>query len=482
MLRSSQKANANQGFYHVSHADLVSLIDGNEDEIKKVVCGLLICMRTQLAHPNFPLIVRNTKKAQTMLIETWEKLLRLRSSVADVMDDDDEDEESNFVGPVMSALGDSLLHLQKMLELPTFLVTVKVMVETGGGSFALLRESLLLLGQRVKSVEEGTPEHTLVLEFIPELVSLVKSGEEGVVGVGLNALAITVSNLSGVEKHVKILREGLDVAANLIGKVGGTAVCIESLLSKLKAKALPVLPKMVKAIEVKEVDVVGSLITHLGAFVAKHMDGIVGLVADGAEGLGDIVVEHVQLRLIVPVVAKKISKTGVTLLVKSVEKVGKKEVSTVFEELLELIVNGFEACAKGDSGAVNELTELVLGVVMKQNEKKLRSIARRMEEVKDVKPDGEGVFWKVSLAMASALKSIFINCIQAEDIVERLAGFKNKKRKSGVGLDVGVEVVRVVLLTLSELLKADGFAGGEWVQAEEVRWSEERSDERRKRA
>jgi hypothetical protein len=66
------------------------------------------------------------------------------------------------------------------------------------------------------------------------------------------------------------------------------------------------------------------------------------------------------------------------------------------------------------------------------------------------------------------LKSIFLPCIQVEDVVERLAGFKNKKRKAA-GVDVGVEVVRVILMTLRELLSSDSFEGGQWCQAEEGR-------------
>jgi hypothetical protein len=401
-------ATANQPFYHVSHQDVLSLVqgDGGAEDIKKVISGLLICMRTQLAHPSFPYIVRNTKKAQTSLIESWEKLLRLRSSIVDVSEavmdedeDEDEDEEDTFLSPVMGAVKDSLLLLQKMLDLPTFLVTMRVMVETaGGGDGDLCRSSLVLLAERVKNVTPDMPEHTLILEFLPELIELVKGGEEGVVDVALNALAITVSNLSGVDDQVKVLRSGLEASAAFIGKdVNGLSPCIEAILCKLKAKALPVLPRLVGAIDTKSVDVVCSIVTHLGAFVAKYMDGIVALVVDGAVDLGEVVVGHVQLRLLIPVVKKLgADRAAYGLLVKSVERLSKKEISPVFDSLVEVLIEGLEKCAKKESETVDILTDLTLAIVMRQNEKKLRMIIKRMEDIREAGPAGEMVFWHVA--------------------------------------------------------------------------------------
>ena len=542
-------------FFHIGYKDLLEFT-ADEREVKVLVVNILTCIQTQLKQPTFPFIVKHTKKAQTALIQLWEKLLRIRAGQeeerdrarggGDTSDSEDNDGDGGFFKSSQSTIAEALLSLQKILDIPNFLVTTKVLIEgTGVGDASLCRRSLIVLSERVAAVEVNSGEYVLVLEFIQEVVEFIsEAGEEDDIEVAMTALAIIVNNLRQVEKHTDTLKLGLKVMCSVIKKgttgadePSGAAVgtCVEALLRKLGAKGLPHLDGLMKAAKLGWSKVVCSVIKFMPMFVARYLDDIMKLwLKGGDDALREATVEFIELRLIVPVLYASFNRRGekaggvgtedarkcLLLLISALKKSDRKDVAPVFEDLVDLVISGYRKCGNGE-GLLEECNDALLAVVMKQNEKQLRAIYRRLEELRDeageqAKKKGlaELVFWSATLKLSSTLKGIFLPLLNADEVAEVLgrAAKKDKKRKrsnkndddlNGAAKTVkikanangkvratkgmangnghlshqveltcqepDVKLVKVVLKCLDEGLKSDGFAGGAWCQAQEAR-------------
>ena len=107
--------------------------------------------------------------------------------------------------------------------------------------------------------------------------------------------------------------------------------------------------------------------------------------------------------------------------------------------------------------------DLMLGIVMKMGDKHLRIIVKRLEALR--KADKEWVFWSATGRLAKVLKSIFLPCYNVEAAVQVLSTFKEGKKRGREEDDV----IGLVLDGVDHVLKADGFGGGDWCQAEDGR-------------
>ncbi|GMI10427.1 hypothetical protein TrLO_g8329, partial [Triparma laevis f. longispina] len=453
---------------------------------KLLVVNILIVLKTLLSHPNFPLIIKNTKKAQVYLIQIWQRLLRLRGEI--VVEDEDEDEDDFFVATHNSIM-EGMLLLQGLVSMEHFLTITQVLVEDAGeGDENLVKRSLTLLGERVQKVKKGEPEHLLVLEFVrDDLIKLVGGGG----GVAMTALAVVVGSLESVEEFDEVLKLGLKEVVKVLNSgasTGGMNLAVETLLEKMGVKALPMLADLMAGAGVGKhvksaggLGVVRSVVRHMGSFLSQYLPSIMeeGWV-DYGEGLADVLVEKVSLRVWCGVLEKGKGGVGgsaaeasvrLGILEKMVGKANKKEVSGVFGPLVDVLEKGWGVCLeeKEEGEELREVcNDLLLSVVMKQSEKSLRMLVKRLG---GVVAGGEGglVYWSACARLASVLKSIFLSCFGVEAAVEVLEKFKmggvgKKRKREGDGVVVGL-----VLETIDSVLKADAHQGGGWCQAEDGR-------------
>ncbi|GMH96677.1 hypothetical protein TrST_g5279 [Triparma strigata] len=473
-------------FFDVGCGDLGKFAESVRAK-KLLVVNILICLQALLGHPNFPLIIKNTKKAQVYLIQIWQRLLRLRG---EIVLNEDEDKEDEFFTATHNSIMEGMLLLQGLVSMEHFLTITQVLVEDAGeGDEVLVKRSLTLLGERVKGVKKDEPEHLLVIEFVrDDLIKLVGGGS----GVAMTALAVVVGSLEGVEEFDEVLKAGLKDVVKVLGGMeggsgggGGIGLAVETLLEKMGVKALPMLADLMAGAGVGKgeksaagLGVVRSVVRHMGAFLSQYLGTIMeeGWV-DFGEGLADVLVEKVSLRVWCGVLEK--SKAGVggsaeeasvrlAILEKMVAKAGKKEVSGVFGPLVDVLEKGWGICVEEGGGEegdrVREVcNDLLVSVVMKQSEKSLRMLVKRLEGI-----GGGLVFWSASARLANVLKSIFLPCFRVEAAVEVLEKFKGgsgkKRKREGDG-----KIVVLVLECVDSVLKADAFGGGGWCQAEEGR-------------
>ena len=192
-------------FFDVGYKDLLQFTGDGEQEQKMLVVNLLRLITGILAHPNFPLIVKNTKKAQQYLIQVWQRLLTLRAEIREEEDEEDDDKD-DFFSVTQGTIVESMLSLQELVSLEHYLTITHVLIEcTDGGDEVLVDRSLKLLRERLGKVKKSDGEYHLVIEFLrDDLLKALESGKDGPgVSVAMAALAVVVDGLIGVEEEVR---------------------------------------------------------------------------------------------------------------------------------------------------------------------------------------------------------------------------------------------------------------------------------------
>lgn len=153
---------------------------------------ILVMLRDWLWGPYAKKVIRNSEDTGAGLcLQLWQellctqtialqirskKLVTLKNGLAGGGESEDNVElQKEFWEAIPEALGNCLVDLQRLLPSPLFLASIASILKEKGVDIALRRRAIRLLSDRAAHVDASSPEASLFLEMIPDLVELVIS-------------------------------------------------------------------------------------------------------------------------------------------------------------------------------------------------------------------------------------------------------------------------------------------------------------------
>jgi U3 small nucleolar RNA-associated protein 10 len=514
-------------------------ISGSDDamtamRIARDLSGLL---RQTLAFPAMENYVKNSDDSP-LCLQLWQDLLLLQSTSAQVegsMEDSmtDDDLQNKLFETTKIRIEESLSVIQYSLPIPVFLASATSLIEDeeNGG---LRTRALRFLAERAAGIDPNSAEAALFLDLLHSVVALMRGGKEDdesmlleqSAAIVVEQLARTLSlpaaaptgktaasfieclKLSTARLHSLSQKKTSMTPEGIVCQLAcSLALSTSTLLRLLKARSLPVLPKLIDAIlsflteasksqstdssvqsqtrlvQVSMLRALTASAQNLPQFLIPHLDKFLSpdvLPSFSVEDtdLGGALAEKVPSRQLLPAVGRALKKCTkiseflvlLNLTKASVEHTSRSEIGAVKGNVLNVILRSCDF----DTKLLEVANEVLLALVMKLSEAQLRPVYAKLREWRgDDDADRKFSFWSLSAVLAKELKSIFLPCMSSvvNDALQELdaaaamlctAG-KTKKLKVA-GSIKALQYLPALLSCLSYCFAADAREGGSWVR------------------
>jgi len=264
-----------------------------------LVLTLLDIVKEIYATPIVKRIARQSNDQQAgICLNVWQELMTLQSNVSNIRFEESNQNSSqdSTRNKLWSSLGEEvniiLLNLQRLLPAPHFLASVSSLMNNSNVEVDIQTRAILLLAERSTETDPSSPEATLFLDVLPELVklsnpriskntksdsyrrdsALCQSSYKAIDQFARSfGLAVIDEKLS--RKRAQAFMPAFQAVASCLSRVANSinfaddgnennstsfhfttqtqtltsaALCASSLVTLLKAKCLPLLPKVLK--------------------------------------------------------------------------------------------------------------------------------------------------------------------------------------------------------------------------------------------
>lgn len=459
---------------------------------------------------SFPLLeqfVRTGSDSDSSLsLEIWQDLLLLQSSTvglermtsmvnADVMIDANIDIARHWSVSLRTAIDATLAALQNMLPAHIFLASASCLIEDGS-STELQAKALRFVAERASIVEPDSPEACLFLDIVPSLVSLFDSFENDtrtesfvvqqaiVMVMEQMARSLVLSDSdsrnNGVfESALKSISRRLDYFAAKTTFLETDAVCqlictmalgVATLVKVLKARCLPVLPKLISSfltflsdanqtiastpaenleqaqlMQLSSIRSLSAMAECVPQFLVPYLDRLLSptilaspslkrsvkddiVLAAMVEKLDLTLAKAVPCRQLLPSACKALSKCGqvdeyktiLAIMKISIEQAPKGDLPSVRNYVVKAILLSFDfdGSIEECSMVLDTANGVALALVMKLSEIQLRALFTKVQEWRDeVIEDSstaarrQHAFWSMTAVLSKELRSIFFSCM-----------------------------------------------------------------------
>ena len=188
--RSLNEFEMKSDFFFVHPKDIISLLGSSKNSSKnqqvKISTMWLISTLMDVLFKNIfsqPLVKRSIRYSDDgqagICLSLWQELTALQSLVSHCMHKDTAEGQSNVMNrwwtKVDGDVRNVLSIVQKMLPTPHFLASVTSIINDNSSNVELKARAVQLLAERTSDMDTSSPEATLFLEMIPDLVELTKS-------------------------------------------------------------------------------------------------------------------------------------------------------------------------------------------------------------------------------------------------------------------------------------------------------------------
>ncbi|KAL7543016.1 hypothetical protein ACHAXR_012507 [Thalassiosira sp. AJA248-18] len=286
----------------ITSATFSELSEAQQRSILYLAINLLQCVRDALSTPAARRVVRKSKGDEADLcLRLWNELMQthsntLRAQAKLVNSHSMSSMEKRFWNAAPIATSECLEILQNLLPVPHFLASVSSALADDAIDTYIRKKSIRLLADRVAEVNSDSPEASLFLEMVPDLVEQVNvdrstaADAEGTLALVRRTIVMQQGALIAIESFARSLypssetgklaanaaavflpalasvTELLDNTASSWIKANGkdgnvvssgvvdaecqllssSSLCVSTLVTKLKARCLPQLPAIIK--------------------------------------------------------------------------------------------------------------------------------------------------------------------------------------------------------------------------------------------
>ena len=470
-----------------------------------------------LGHPFVEQFVkRGTDTDAALSLEIWQGLLLLQASAMglerastesnNVKSEKITDVSKALVVSLRTAIDASLSALQNMLPAHIFLASASCLIENDS-SAELQSKALRFVAERASVVEVDSPEASLFLDFVPSLVSRLVTFENDTtmdgfvvrqaIVVAIEQIARTLILFDVDSKNSLVFFSALKSISRQLEDFAVTFIVLENdamcqlvcsmvlsvvtLVQTLKARCLPVLPKLIfsllkfinegnhaiadkhsmkrKQAELTQLPLIRLVITMVECvpqFLIPYLDHLLSpailaspslkrcdnddiVLVSMVETLDLTLAKSIPCRQLVPAACKALSTckhadtliTILTIMKNSIDQAPKADLPTVRNYVVKAMLMSFDF--EGSIGESFTLLDTANGVgvalIMKLSEVQLRALFTKVREWRDEKlvdvrdaARRQHAFWSMAAVLSKELRSIFFSCMSDvfEDAVKEL--------------------------------------------------------------
>jgi U3 small nucleolar RNA-associated protein 10 len=292
------RSEGTSNFFMIQVTDVVNMVSSSD--CQKPHLSLMWCVITLIEIVKNIYAASNVKRAirlsdgnqASICLNIWQELMILQSSVTIKHAKSCKGEKSGFLDEkfwfsVVDGLNKALVTLQSLLPVPHFLASISAMIENPDIDVEIKRRALFLLSERSGEIDPTSPEATLFLEMLPDLIKLAGEKAPGSENVdefrctsilaqsSFRAIDTFVKNFGLNMDDDKMLKKRLDIfypavqtVTNYLNRISSifsfnvtntdiivsrnleaqtlssAALCASSLVTFMKAKCIPALPKL----------------------------------------------------------------------------------------------------------------------------------------------------------------------------------------------------------------------------------------------
>ena len=470
-----------------------------------------------LDHPLVEQFVkRGTDSDAALSLEIWQDLLLLQASAVSLERTSTESNNTTsdkvvdvakaLVVSLRTGVDDSLSALQNMLPAHIFLASASCLIEDGS-SVELQSKALRFVAERAAIVEVDSPEASLFLDFVPSLVFRLDTFENDTTIEGFvvrQAIVVVIEQIartlmpSDVDSKnslvfssaLKSISRQLDNFAVKSAFLETDAVCqlicsmalgVVTLVKTLKARCLPVLPKLISSLlkflaeanhviadkhstrkkqaewtQLSLIRPISAMADCVPQFLIPYLDRLLSpailaspslkrsgnddiVLASMVEKLDSTLAKSIPCRQLVPAACKVLSTcehaeayiTILSIMKNSIDQAPKADLPTVRNYVVKAMLMSFDF-----EGSIDESSTLLdtangvgIALVMKLSEVQLRVLFSKVREWRNEKIDDirkaarrQHAFWSMTAVLSRELRSIFFSCMSNvfEDAVKDL--------------------------------------------------------------
>jgi hypothetical protein len=274
---------------------IVSPSDGKQPPLALMWCAITLIemVKNIYAAPNVKRAIRLGDSTQArMCLNIWQELMTLQSSVTIKRGNDYKSKSAGFLDEkfwlnIGNGLNTALNSLQTLLPVPHFLASISAIIENPEIDIEIKKRALFLLSERSGEIDHTSPEAVLFLEMLPDLMQLAgekspnsKNPEEfrcalilaqsslRAMDLFVKKFGLATDNEKLLKKRVEIFYPTVQTVTSCLSRISSNfslaapntdmmvwnletqvlssaALCASSLVTFLKAKCVPALPKLV---------------------------------------------------------------------------------------------------------------------------------------------------------------------------------------------------------------------------------------------
>lgn len=275
--------------------NMVSLSGGQKPHLSLMWCviTLIEIMKNIYAASNVKRAIRLGDSNQASIcLNIWQELMILQSSVTIKHAKSCKGEKSGFLDEkfwfsVVDGLNKALVTLQSLLPVPHFLASISAMIENPDIDVEIKRRALFLLSERSGEIDPASPEATLFLEMLPDLIkiagekapenenvdefrctSILAQSSFRAIDTFVKNFGLNMDNDKMLKKRLDIFYPAVQTVTNYLNRISNffsfaatdkdiivsrnleaqtlssAALCASSLVTFMKAKCIPALPKL----------------------------------------------------------------------------------------------------------------------------------------------------------------------------------------------------------------------------------------------
>ena len=492
------------------------------------LCGIILLASSLPSMQDF---IENANDSN-LCLQLWQDLLLLQSTAAQVegcLDamPDDESGNKKTLAQCMHSIDEALSVLQHSLPIPVFLASTTSLIEDveNGG---LRTKALRFLAERASGISSSAPEASLFLDLLPLIVGLTEESRDDDDGMMLYQSAVIVieqfarvfcmpagvapqrakpfldafSSFTSTLSQLAAQTDGREMIANQLAC--SLALSISTLVRLLKARCLPMLPKLVDSLlglladsmarpgeverhqnELVQMSMLRAMISlteNIPQFLIPHLDKVLAPTLLPSYTMEDIDLvaslgRHVPSRQLLPAVTRALKKCSTTsessallkLTNAAVGQMPRTEIGAVTGHVLNSILY----CCENETALFDVIGDVLLSLVMKLSENQLRPVYARLRAWRgDENAPRRFAFWSLSAALSKELKSIFLpylstvvsDALRDLNMAVSVLCASRQTKKPKIGTVDSLQYLPALLACLGHSFAADAREGGNWIR------------------
>jgi len=460
----------------------------------------------------------------SLCLQLWQDLMVLQATSIQQANTHGDDKMFTIC---KNRIDESLIGVQHLLPIPVFLASVTTLIEDDEGNSDLCKSrALRMISERISEVDPMAPEAALFTELLPLILGLLQNDANDSDVIVQQDAAVVIERfvrsfylLASVQpkKSEGSILEALKVCAERLSELCSQkeddirsklacsfALCTATLVKYLKARSLPLLPKIMDSVinflsfrkldcgdgdtqplvHASMLQTLKAIIESLPQFMIPHLGKILtpAILPSFLNESNDIqatLTTRVPARQLLPALSRALKECCnateyeiiLSLATSSIENTSSRhEIGAVKANVLKIILLSCDF----DASLMDQISKALVAMVMKISEAQLRQIYTSFREWRgDDNSSRKFAFWALSAALSKELKSIFIPCFtsvlndaisELEFAVPLLCTQIQRAKKAKVGSMDSLLYLPALISCLNQIFSADAREGGNWVR------------------